>query len=343
MQQLIDWMERGYLPDGLIRLGIRMLDRQRLMAEAHPSMEAFDHARRRFIDGMNQGPIAEHVEKANEQHYELPAEFFTRVLGRHLKYSACLWQPGVTDLSRAESDMLELYGKRARITDGQDILELGCGWGSFALWAAEHYPNSRITAVSNSAPQKAFITETAKNRGLDNLQVITTDMNEFESDRRFDRVVSIEMFEHMYNWAELLRRIRSWLHADGALFIHIFTHKHLAYRFAAKGQDNWLGRYFFTGGMMPSDDLLYAFQDDLVVERHDHVDGRHYQKTAEAWLANLDAQQEQITPLFASVYGPSEAGRWVQRWRIFFMACSELWGFNKGREWIVSHYRLRPR
>jgi cyclopropane-fatty-acyl-phospholipid synthase len=343
MNHIIDWIERGLLPDPVIRLGIRLLDRKRLADEAGRDMDALDVARHRFVADMKSGAVADYVEKANEQHYELPAEFFSRVLGRHLKYSACYFRQGVTDLDQAEADMLEIYNRRALLQDGQRILDLGCGWGSFALWAAARYPRSRVTAVSNSVLQKNFITSAAQSRGIGNLQVITADMNDFSIDDRFDRVVSIEMFEHMHNWSELLRRIRSWLEPGGKLFVHIFTHRNLAYRFFTNGADNWLGRWFFTGGMMPSDDLIYHFQDDMTVEAHHRLDGRHYQKTAEAWLANLDAQQQPIEALFETVYGRGQAGRWIQRWRVFFMACAELWGYSGGREWIVSHYRLSPR
>jgi cyclopropane-fatty-acyl-phospholipid synthase len=208
---------------------------------------------------------------------------------------------------------------------------------------AARFPRSRITAVSNSAPQGRFIREQAAARGLANIEVVTADMNDFATGRRFDRVVSVEMFEHMRNWPLLLERIHGWLTPGGRLFIHIFTHRRCAYAFEADGADNWMGRHFFSGGMMPSDDLLLYCQEHLVVEGHWRVDGRHYRKTADAWLANMDRRREEILPVLARVYGSREAARWFQRWRIFFMACAELWGFRKGQEWLVSHYRMRRR
>jgi cyclopropane-fatty-acyl-phospholipid synthase len=280
---------------------------------------------------------------ANRQHYEVPPDFFQLVLGRHLKYSGCWWPAGVRGLDAAEEAMLALYGRRAELADGLQILELGCGWGALTLWMAARFPRSRITAVSNSAPQGRFIRERAAARGLANIEIVTADMNDFATGRRFDRVVSVEMFEHMRNWPLLLERIHGWLTPGGRLFIHIFTHRRYAYAFEADGADNWMGRYFFSGGMMPSDDLLLYCQEHLVVEDHWRVDGRHYRKTAEAWLANMDGRREEILPVLARVYGVREAARWFQRWRIFFMACAELWGFRKGQEWLVSHYRMRRR
>jgi cyclopropane-fatty-acyl-phospholipid synthase len=341
MKLLIDLADRALLPDPLIRLGIRRLDRIRLKQESERYGTVPGQALSDFVTAMRQSPVALSTEKANQQHYEMPAAFFETVLGSHLKYSSALWNPGVTDLDQAESDMLALTAARAGLQDGMDILELGCGWGSLTMWNARHFPNSRITAVSNSASQRQFIERRCRELGIDNVQVITADMNQFSSDQRFDRIISVEMFEHMRNWETLLSRINTWLAQDGRLFIHIFTHRQYAYPFETDGDGNWMGRHFFTGGMMPSDDLIFNFNRALVVERHWRINGRHYQKTADAWLANMDKRRQRIMPTLDSVYGQKEASLWFQRWRIFFMACSELWGYAGGEEWMVSHYRLK--
>jgi len=339
----IELAERALLPDAWIRAGIRRLDRRRLAELARGGVEARSRSARRFLDQLRASPVALETDRPKAQHYDLPPAFFRLVLGRRMKYSSGHWPSGVTGLDDAEESMLSLCGLRAELEDGMEILDLGCGWGSLALWAAETFPNARVLAVSNAPPQLAFIQETARERGLPNVRTALWDMNRVKMDRRFDRVLSIEMFEHMRNWKALLARIGGWLEPQGKVFVHVFTHRRFSYLFETDGAADWMGRHFFTAGMMPSDDLMLRVQDDLRVERHWSLSGTHYEKTAEAWLSNMDRHREEILEIFSGVYGRSRAGRWVQRWRIFFMACAELWGYAGGEEWLVSHYRLAGR
>ena len=334
--------ENGFLPDVAIRLGIRHLLRQRLTEINANNGEAVSSRRASFIKHMRNSPIALAPEKANEQHYELPAAFFQQVLGPHLKYSSAYWPDSVKTLADAELAGLRESCRHAQIEDGQNILELGCGWGSLTLWMAEKYPHSLITAVSNSQTQREYIQNLAKKRNVYNLQLLTCDMNTFDAEPgRFDRVVSVEMFEHMRNWQQLFEQVYGWLKPGGFFFMHIFLHRTVPYAFENNGPSDWMSRHFFTGGMMPSHDLPLAFQDHLKFIQRWRWDGTHYEKTSNAWLTNMDAQRKMLWPIFVSTYGEPNAQTWWMRWRIFFMACAELFGYEKGQEWWVGHYLFK--
>ncbi len=331
-------LEKNKVPDSLIRIGIRNLLKQRLQDEAKGNTEAQQAHLMQLIDELKASPIAVNTQEANEQHYEVPTEFYTYCLGKHLKYSSGYWNKGVTDIDISEKDMLDITCQRAELIDGQDVLELGCGWGSLSLFMSAKFPKSNFTVVSNSRTQKIYIDEQAKLRGINNLTVITININDFTLDKTFDRVVSVEMFEHMRNYEKLMHKVSTLLKPEGKLFVHIFTHKEYAYKFEVVDDSDWMSKYFFTGGIMPSDDLLLYFNEHLSIQKHWHVSGMHYSKTSEAWLQNMDKHKNKIMPLFEQTYGKENAVKWLVYWRIFYMACAELWAYNNGEEWIVSHY-----
>ena len=330
-------VERAPLPDAATRYGIEVLvgRTRRRLATAPSAGEG------RFAEGMAGRFIAEHTAAANEQHYELPPEFFALTLGPRRKYSCCLYPTGTETLAEAEIAALEQTIDHAGLRDGQSILELGCGWGSLTLFMAQRFPSARIVAVSNSTPQRLHIQAEAAALGLSNVEVITADMNEFTPQARFDRVVSVEMFEHMSNWRDLLARIRTWLEPEGRLFVHVFSHRHSPYRFDHRDDADWIARHFFTGGIMPSHGLIGHFPDCFSIERDWRWSGVHYARTARDWLARFDRNRDQIDRILSAVYG-ADASLWRRRWRLFYLATEGLFGHAEGGEWGVSHYLLRP-
>jgi cyclopropane-fatty-acyl-phospholipid synthase len=342
MSWAIDLAERRVLPDPVVRMGMRRLLGRRLAEQRRHDSRLDGGAVQAFVREMESEPVAVATRDANRQHYELPAEFFAAVLGPALKYSSCLWPDGVRTLAEAEERMLELTCGRAGIENGMEILDLGCGWGSLSLWIARRYPGCRVLSVSNSRSQAEFIRARCAAEGLDRVDVVTADMNDFTTDRRFDRVVSVEMFEHMRNWGRLFDRVASWLRPDGAFFQHVFCHGRYAYRYEDQGAGDWMARHFFTGGIMPSEDLPRRVGGRLEVAEQWRVNGLHYSRTLEAWLDTMDRCRAALMPVFAATYG-DDAGRWFARWRMFFMACSELFRYRDGNEWFVAHTLMRPR
>ena len=336
-------VERDVVPDAVLAPAIRARISRRVAKEGGGTEQERSERFRHLVARLREAPIAVDTDAANEQHYELPAEFFTTILGPRRKYSSAYWPAGVDDLAAAEDAMLELYADRADLRDGQRVLELGCGWGSLSLWLAQRCPSSTIVGVSNSHGQRRFIESEAARLGLTNLEIVTADVNDFAPDGTFDRVISIEMFEHMKNYRQLLARIAGWLNDDGSLFVHVFSHRTLAFEFRDDDPSDWIGRYFFTGGIMPSDDLLAHFQDDLVLTDHWRLDGTHYERTLRAWLRSLDEHREMVEPVLAETYGSGQVTRWFVRWRLFLLVSAELWGWRDGHEFCVSHYRFARR
>ncbi len=335
-------LDSGKVPDIFLRAGISANCWYRLLEQKRANLPDFLF-KESFVNELKKAPIALVPEKANEQHYEVPASFFPLCLGKNLKYSSAYWDATTKSLDDAEEKMLALYLERGEFVDGQSVLELGCGWGSLSLYLASRFPKSQITSISNSASQKEYIDQQAAMRGLKNLVIVTCDMNRFNPNGLYDRIVSIEMFEHMRNWDVLFRNVGYWLNESGKFFLHIFTHRSHAYPYVDSGPSDWMARYFFSGGMMPSDDLPLYFQDTLKLEKHWMLDGRHYSRTARAWVNKLNQNRVNAINLFESLYGTGEGIRWYNRWRIFYMACEVMFGYAQGSEWGVSHYRFVKR
>ncbi len=340
MQLSLRLLESGFVPDIIIRRQIRKLVQQRLDEET--VLYGDKNRLQTLLTEMRQSPLAIETRAANEQHYELPPAFFQRVLGSHLKYSCCFWNNSTQGLDEAEAAALAITVERAGLQDGMDILELGCGWGSLTLYMAQLFPNANITAVSNSGPQKQFITRRCSELGIENVRIVTADMNNYKPEKQYNRVVSVEMFEHMRNWEQLLERVKHWLKPEGKLFIHIFTHKKYTYFYEIKDETDWMSKYFFTGGIMPGENLLDYINKDMKVAQQWTWSGTHYQKTAEEWLKNMTRRREFILPVLEETYSRKDLKKWWNYWRVFFMACAELWGYNNGEEWRVSHYLLEP-
>lgn len=348
-------LAKGIIPDFLLRRAVRRIINKRIKSQNKLDIEARFEYLKQFISELKSQPIAVETESANEQHYELPPEFFEKILGRNLKYSCCFWEDELSykklvkqndlidRLDRAEDKMLQLSAERAEIKNGQNILELGCGWGSFSFYLARKYEDSRIIAVSNSRDQINYINKLAARNKIDNLRAVKADINNFDTDAKFDRVVSIEMFEHMKNYQKLLAKISKFLNEDARLFVHIFSHKFYPYNYQDSKKTDWMARYFFTGGTMPSQDLLHYFNDHLTIENQWAVSGEHYQKTLESWLKIMDQKKDELYPILESTYGAENAEKWWNYWRLFFISSAEFFGCSDGNEWFISQYLFQKK
>ncbi len=334
-------LTKGILPDALIRFGIRGLLKQRLNQETRNTNEDQQNAFMELVGKLRQSTLAVNTDDANNQHYEVPTEFYKYSLGNNLKYSCAYWDEKTVSLDMAEEGMLSLTCERAGIKNGEEVLELGCGWGSLSLYMAKLFPDCKITSVSNSRSQKDYIDSEIARRGLRNINIITADINHFTTGKRFDRIVSVEMFEHVRNYELLFSKIYSFLKPGGELFTHIFVHSKFDYLFEVKDESDWMTKYFFSGGIMPSNQLLLYFAKNFEILNHWIVNGIHYEKTANAWLKNMDKNKKGILDIFAKVYGEQNKIKWWVNWRVFFMSCAELWGYNEGNEWFVSHYKFK--
>jgi cyclopropane-fatty-acyl-phospholipid synthase len=334
------WLQSGRYPDWILRPIVRSVLQRGLRVGYGSGVERLANAKRAMLRKFQRGPIAIHTQDANIQHYEVDSRFFELVLGPWLKYSCCYWSEGINDLAAAEREMLSLTCKRAGIQDGMRVLDLGCGWGSLTRWIAEHYPNTHLTAISNSRTQGEYIRQRCDESGLSNVKVLTENVVEAEFEPVFDCILSIEMFEHMKNYQALLAKIATWLSPGGKLFVHHFSHREFLYEFHANDPNDFMARRYFAGGTMPSDDLLLHFQDDLRVRDHWRVSGLHYARTLRTWLDNLYAQREAIQSAFSDTYGPSEVQDVFRHWRLFFLICEETFGLNDGEEYLVTHMLL---